>query len=322
MAERRYDPELASIIPLLPVESDWSDMPAARTAMTEMISLATAGSSPPDGVTWDDRHVPGLEGRPEISVRVYRPPVITPVAATVGARVGALLYLHGGGFCLGDVETEHLGAAGLAARLRVVVVSVDYRLAPEDPYPAGIDDCYGALCWLASAVDELGVDPARIAVMGQSAGGGLAAATALRARDEGGPELCFQVLGIPELDDRLETPSMQQFTDTPLWNRPNAIESWRAYLGDAAGGPDVPADAAPARATDLSGLPPAFVTTMEFDPLRDEGILYALGLLQAGVSVELHQYPGTFHGSALVTTADVSQRDSAALLAALARALT
>jgi acetyl esterase/lipase len=143
-------------------------------------------------------------------------------------------------------------------------------------------------------------------VYGQSAGGGLAAALSLLARDRGGPSLCFQYLGIPELDDRLETPSMQQFVDTPMWNRPNAVLSWRYYLGHDADG-EVSPYAAPARAADLSGLPPAYVSTMEFDPLRDEGILYALGLLQAGVTVDLHQYPGTFHGSAMVPTAAVSR---------------
>ena len=139
-------------------------------------------------------------------------------------------------------------------------------------------------------------------------GGGLAAATALLARDLGGPPVCFQMLHIPELDDRLETPSMRAFVDSPLWNRPLAVQSWKAYLGGLSGAADVPPYAAPARATDLAGLPPAYVSTAENDPLRDEGIIYALRMLQAGVSVELHQFPGTFHGSALVTTAAVSRR--------------
>jgi acetyl esterase/lipase len=165
------------------------------------------------------------------------------------------------------------------------------------------------------------VDPARIAVAGQSAGGGLAAATALLARDRGGPALRFQLLEIPELDDRLDTPSMRAFTDTPLWNRPNAEWSWRHYLG-----PDHVAEtsayAAPARARDLAGLPPAYVSTMEFDPLRDEGITYALRLLQAGVQVELHSHPGTFHGSALIAGAEVSQRGAREVVEALRRALS
>jgi acetyl esterase/lipase len=200
-----------------------------------------------------------------------------------------------------------------------VVVSVEYRLAPEHPFPAGLEDCYAALVWLAAEARALGVDPARIAVMGQSAGGGLAAGLALLARDRGGPRLCCQLLGIPELDHRLETASMREFVDTPLWNRPNAIMSWRHYLGEPPG--EVSPYASPAIAKDLRGLPPAYVSTMEFDPLRDEGIEYALRLLQAGVPVELHQYPGTFHGSGLVAGAAVSRRAQAEWLDALARGL-
>ena len=140
------------------------------------------------------------------------------------------------------------------------------------------------------------------------------------AHDRGGPELCFQLLEIPELDDRLDTPSMRAFVDTPLWNRPNAIWSWRHYLGAEHEGEPSPY-AAPARAKDLAGLPPAYVSTMEFDPLRDEGILYAMRLLEAGVSVELHSFPGTFHGSALVPGAEVSKRGTNEVRAALERRL-
>ena len=175
--------------------------------------------------------------------------------------------------------------------------------------------------WLHDQADALGVDPARVAINGGSAGGGLAAGLALLARDRGGPAICFQYLGIPELDDRLDTPSMQQFHDTPMWSRPQAEQSWQWYLGDAYGTDDVSPYAAPARATDVAGLPPAYMSTMEFDPLRDEGINYALKLLAAGVSVELHSFPGTFHGSAMVTGAAVTQRDGAERFAVLRRAL-
>ena len=236
------------------------------------------------------------------------------------SRVPAILYIHGGGFFVGSIDTEHAGSAGLARQLGVVVVSVDYRLAPEHPFPAGIEDCYAALVWLHAHADELGVDPARVAINGGSAGGGLAAGLALLARDRGGPAICFQYLGIPELDDRLETESMKRFTDTPMWSRPSAELSWQWYLGDAHGG-DVSPYAAPARATDLAGLPPAYVSTMEFDPLRDEGIIYALRMLEAGVSVELHSFPGTFHGSAIVTGAAVTQREGVERLAVWRRVL-
>jgi len=313
VTERAYDPELAPVIPLLPLGSDWTDLPAARRAMGEMIaSLPSGGGIGEDRVRFEDRVIPGPEDAPELPVRVY-----TPVG-DARTRPG-VLYIHGGGFCFGSVEFEHQGAMAAADAADAVVVSVEYRLAPEHPFPAGIEDCHAALVWFASRAESLGVDAARIAVMGQSAGGGLAAGLALLARDRGGPALCYQVLGIPELDHRLATPSMTQFTDTPMWNRPNAVMSWRCYLGEEPG--EVSPYASPVIAADLSGLPPAYVSTMEFDPLRDEGIEYALRLLQAGVSVELHQYPGTFHGSSLVTTAAVSRRSAAEMMGALARGL-
>jgi acetyl esterase/lipase len=229
--------------------------------------------------------------------------------------------IHGGGFIIGSVEAEHAGAALMAIDSGAVVVSVEYRLAPEHPFPAALHDCYAALSYLHGEAVSLGVDPARVALCGTSAGGGLAAATALLARDLGGPPVCFQMLHIPELDDRLETPSMRAFVDSPVWNRPLAAKSWRAYLGAQHGSAQTPAYAAPARAEDLSGLPPAYVSTAENDPLRDEGIIYALRMLQAGVSVELHQFPGTFHGSALVTTASVSRRAQREAALVLRRAL-
>jgi acetyl esterase len=289
------DPELAPVLELLPdMTQGMSDIEAARAMISALIP-----SGPVEGEELLDITDIEHEG---VRLRVYRPR---------GATDRGVLYLHGGGFCLGDVDTEHGGAVQIANACDAIVVSVDYRLAPEHPYPAGLDDCYAGLVYLSGLVE-------RVAVHGQSAGGGLAAAVALRARDQGGPRIAFQSLGMPELDDRLETPSMRAFVDTPLWSRPQAIKSWEYYLGGR------PADgyAAPARATDLSGLPPAHVTVMELDPLRDEGIAYAAGMLQAGVSVELHAYPGTFHGSSLVTTAEVSRRMSADMLGALRRGLS
>jgi acetyl esterase/lipase len=232
----------------------------------------------------------------------------------------ALLDIHGGGFVSGTIAMEHAGAVSFARNLGVVVAAVEYRLAPEHPFPAGIEDCYAALRWLHGAAGDLQVDPERIGIYGQSAGGGLSAGLALLARDRGGPPICFQYLGIPELDDRLETPSMRAFTDTPMWSRPAAVLSWQRYLGGDDRS-DVSPYAAPARATDLSGLPPAYISTMEFDPLRDEGILYGLALMAAGVQVELHSFPGTFHGSALVPTAAVSRRGAAETLEVLRRGL-
>ncbi len=304
------DPELAAVIDLLP-KIDLVDPVAARRAFEEILVAITFDIPGIETLHVEDRMVPGFEGDPDVPVRVYRP------AGATAARVPGVLMIHGGGFVIGSVESEHAGAALMAIDTGAVVVSVDYRLAPEHPYPAGLHDCYAALSYLHAEADALHVDPARVALSGASAGGGLAAATALLARDRGGPPICFQLLQIPELDDRLETGSMETFVDSPMWNRPLALQSWQAYLGPLYRSADVPDYAAPARAADLSGLPPAYVSTAENDPLRDEGITYAQRLLQAGVSVELHQFPGTFHGSALVTTAAVSkraQRESALVL--------
>lgn len=310
----RIDPELAPFVDLVPA-SDFGDPVAARAGMEAMIAAFNAHIDA-SGLHIENRHIPGPAGAPEVPVRIYRP------SSQAGTSAG-LLYIHGGGFVVGSPDTEHGSAVRLAKALGIVLVSVDYRLAPEAPYPAGLEDCYAALQWFHTNADALGVDSQRIGIFGQSAGGGLSAALALLARDRKGPAICYQFLGMPELDDRLETVSMRNFTDTPLWNRPNAILSWQFYLGDhfTPGADNVPAYAAPARATDLSNLPPAFVTAMEFDPLRDEDVIYALKMLEAGVPVELHTYPGTFHGSSLATEAAVSKRMETEMIEALRRGL-
>ena len=308
-----FDPELAEIAAVA-ANPPPTDAVAAREQMVAMMASLQLDLDV-SGLDIEDRTIPGPDGDPDVAVRVYSPKVRTD------ATVPAVLYIHGGGFFLGSIDTEHGGSARMAQDLGVVVVSVEYRLAPEHPFPSGLEDCYAALVWLHDEADALGVDPTRVAVNGGSAGGGLAAGLALLARDRGGPAICFQYLGIPELDDRLDTPSMRHFLDTPMWSRPQAERSWEWYLGDAHGTDDVSPYAAPARATDLAGLPPAYISTMEFDPLRDEGIRYALDLLAAGVSVELHSFPGTFHGSAMVTTAAVSRREAVERMVVLRRAL-
>lgn len=305
-----FDPELAVMVPHIPTTS-LEDVQAARAWMDSFAANAPAPDE--SGLEISDHAAPGYEGDPDVTVRVYRP------AGAEGA-LPAILEIHGGGFVLGSIERSHGGNCNLARNLGVVVAAVEYRLAPEHPFPAAIHDCYAALSWLAANAGELGVDPDRIAIQGQSAGGGLAAGLALFARDHGGPAICFQYLGIPELDDRLDTPSMQAFTDTPMWSRPNAVWSWRYYLGEPAPA-EVSPYAAPARATDLAGLPPAYICTMEYDPLRDEGIDYAQALLADGVKVELHSFPGTFHGSILAAQAAITKRIVAEQMAVLQRAL-
>ena len=312
MNKYAIDPELVPWTAMLPT-IDLSDVVAARDQQAEMMALMPAPVLP-DDVELRDLAIPGRDGAPDVPVRIY-----TRTGPTRSPRAG-YLHLHGGGFVGGDLDTFQEAAAEIAHDTSAIVVSVGYRLAPEDPFPAGLEDCFAALEWLASQADELGVDPARIAVGGTSAGGGLAAAVALLARDRGGPALSFQFLDVPELDDRLETPSMGTFVDTPLWNRGMAELSWKYYLSGATEVLGLQY-AAPARMEDLSGLPPAFISACEFDPLRDEGLIYAQRLLAAGVQVELHSYPGTFHGSGAVPGAAVSQRMAADKTDALRRAL-
>jgi acetyl esterase len=289
------DPDLAPLIASLPAMADaLDDVPAARAATESLVAGVEVDET---GVAWSDVE----------RCRVYRP-------TGADAPLPGLLYLHGGGFCLGSVALEHAGALALCRAVGAVVVSVDYRLAPEHPYPAGLEDCYDGLRLLAS-LDGVRAD--RLAVHGQSAGGGLAAAVALLARDRGGPALCLQSLGQPELDDRLDTPSMLAGDAMPLWSRPQARRSWELYLG----GRPADAYAAPARAEDLSGLPPAYVVTCELDPLRDEGLAYAMRLLAAGVSVELHSFPGTFHGVQIAQGAPVVERMERELVEVLRRRL-
>jgi acetyl esterase len=295
------DPELEAFIPLFPR----ADLTDPVTERKHLAALAAALPAPDTtGMEIGDRTVPA---DPDVATRTYRPHLAQ----------GAIVWLHGGGWVMGDLDTEHPWAARLAGACGAVVVSVGYRRAPEHRFPAALDDAYAALTWTAEHAAELGIDPGRIAVGGHSAGAGLAAAVALRARDQQGPPIRFQLLNQPELDDRQETWSARHFTDTPWMNRDKLAASWRHYLGSAPASPY----AAPARAADLSGLPSAYIATAEFDPLRDEGITYALRLLQAGVPVELHQWPGTFHGSQAVLSAEISQRQIAELAAALRRAL-
>ncbi len=295
------DPDLEAFIPMFPA-ADLTDPVTARRHLAEL-----AGNAPtPDTAQMEieDRIAPA---DPDVPVRVYRP----------SHAQGAIVWLHGGGFVMGDIETEHPWAVRIANGSRAVVISVGYRRAPEHRFPAALDDSYAALTWTAEHAAELGIDPDRIAIGGHAAGAGLAAAAALRAREEQGPRICFQLLNQPELDDRQQTWSARHFTDTPFMTREKITTSWQHYLGST------PASqyAAPARAADLSGLPPAYITSAQFDPNRDEAITYALRLLEAGVTVDLHQWPGTFHGSQAVLSAAVSQRQMAELNVALRCAL-
>jgi acetyl esterase/lipase len=307
---QNMDPELREIGDLLARRGGESnDVATSRALLAAMIGTPPAD----DRLDVTERHVPGPNDAPDVRILLISP-------RDRAAPSPAVLYLHGGGFVVGSPETELESASALALAANAVTISVDYRLAPENPYPAALEDAYSALTWVADHAAELGVDVDRVAVAGSSAGACLAAAVALLARDRSGPTIRFQHLVIPAFDDRLDTPSMRAFTDTPMWNRERAEASWRMYLGAGHDG-DVPVYAAPARASDLSGLPPAYIAVSELDPLRDEGIAYASALLAAGVSVELHVFPGTFHGSTIVTAAAISQRQIEEAAIALRRAL-
>jgi acetyl esterase/lipase len=232
--------------------------------------------------------VPGLDGAAEIPLLIC-----TPAGAPASRPV--LYFMHGGGFFCND---HRLGLDQLleaAERFGATLISVGYRLAPEHPYPAQINDAYAGLLWAADHADELGIDPDRIVVTGYSAGGGLSSALALTVRDKGGPRLLGQLLMAPMLDDRNDSASAMQMDGIEFWNRSFSGFGWSSLLRDAQGGADVPQYAAPARATDLTGLPPAFLDVGSAECLRDEIVDYASRIWQAGGKAELHVWPGGFH---------------------------
>jgi acetyl esterase/lipase len=260
------------------------DIVARRAAAEQMLAAMDVPENP--NVVKEDRFVPGPDGEPDISVRIYRP------TGATGTLPG-IFYIHGGGMILGTVAGEDPSATRLCEQVGAVVVSVEYRLAPEHPHPAPVEDCFAGLIWMAKEAAELGVDPDRIAIYGGSAGGGLTIAAAMLARDRGGPALRFMMPIYPMIDDRNETPSSQEITDIGIWDRSGNIEAWAWYLGGE------PADqyAAPTRAEDVSGLPPAFIDVGTVDLFRDEDIAFAQRLMQAGVPCELHVHPGSYHAA-------------------------
>jgi acetyl esterase len=258
-----------------------STVPNARAAGQGFVELQ-GEPAPVDDVA--DRTVPGPAG--DIPIRVYRPAGHGPLPVVV--------YYHGGGWVIGDLEVVDRPCRLLASAAQAVVVSVDYRLAPEHPYPAAFDDCYAATVWVAANAGELGVDSVRLAVAGDSAGGNLAAAVALAARDRGGPEIAAQLLIYPVTNFDFGTESYRENADGYLLTRGSMQWFWAHYLGAQ----DVPKDpyACPARADSLAGLPPAYLASAEYDPLRDEGEAYGRRLELAGVPVTAKRFDGMIHG--------------------------
>lgn len=302
----RLDPELAGPLDAWHAATkggiNLHDIPATRKMMDELAAAQMAKATPIEGVTSVDKQIPGPKGDPDVFVRVYQP---TDRPATLPA----LLWIHGGGYVLGSVERDDLLAKHLARIGQCVVASVEYRLAPEHPFPAPVEDCYAALKWLAANTKELGVNKSRIAIGGASAGGGLAAGLALLTRDRAEVELAFQLLIYPMIDDCNIAPASATTPDTYVWTRENNLMGWRAYLGREPGSKDVSPYAAAFRATDLKGLAPAYIPVGDLDLFLDENITYAQRLLAAGVPTELHVYQGAFHGfNGFVPGAEVSRR--------------
>jgi acetyl esterase/lipase len=258
-----------------------------------------------------ESYVPGPAGAPDVRVLIHRP-------AQATRPLPAILHIHGGGYVIGSPEMGAIEHQELVRELGCVLVSVDYRLAPETPHPGPLQDCYAALKWLHREAAALGVDPMRIGVSGESAGGGLAAALALLARDRGEAPLAFQHLIFPMLDDRTcTTRDPHPHTGQYVWTPESNSFGWASLLGRAPGGPDVEYYAAAARATDLRGLPQSFISVGALDLFLDEDMDYALRLTRAGVSVELHVYPGAYHGYQRADRARVtitSKKDSRAAL--------
>ena len=262
--------------------------------MRAQIGAAAPPFTPSGAVTHADVTVAAPDGY-DVVLRIYTP-------ADAAGPLPCVYAIHGGGYVMGTYDMLDRIFDGWCTRLGIVGVSVEYRLAPEASYPTPLEDCYAGLAWVHAHHAELGVDPDRIGIQGTSAGGGLAAGLALLARDRGEIPIAFQVLECPMIDDRFDTHS-SNIDRLQVWSRESNDYGWRAYLGDRFGTDDVPYTAAPARAEDLTGLPPAIVCVGGADGFRDEDVLYALRLSQAGVPTELHVYPGAPHGAMIVPSA-------------------
>jgi acetyl esterase/lipase len=287
------------------------DVDTRRSQLEPMLGAAGEAQPMPSDVAMRDFEAVGADGA-TIPMRWYEKRGSAPGAA--------VLYLHGGGMILGSISLFDGPVARYVSASGTPMLSVGYRRAPEHPFPAPQEDAYAGMVWLAEHAAELGVDPTRIAVMGDSAGGGLAAAVALLARDRGGPAVSRQILLYAMLDDRNTTPD-PELAPFVSWSYDDNITGWGALLGDAAGGPDVSPYAAPARVTDARGLPAAYIEVGQLDIFRDEDLAYAVLLGRAGVNVEFHLRPGVPHEfDAIAFQADVSQRamaDRIRVLAAL-----
>lgn len=304
------DREIAPIIDLFPrVELDSAPIADIRARAAQSYSIL-----PPPVIAPEEIMVPSIHGGPEIPVFLYRPAANRPGS-------GAILHIHGGGMVMGSVKQMQAGPAAMAAAAGVPVASVEYRLAPEHPFPAPQEDCHSALAWLAGQAEALGFDASRIVVAGESAGGGLAAALAIMARDLGGPAIAGQLLTYPMLDHRTggdACPYSNPTTGEFIWTRASNRFGWRALQGDYKTDDERRGWFSPSLAADLSGLPPAYIATGSLDLFFDENLDYARRLVAAGVPVDLHSYAGAIHAFNAIPDAALSQRFNGGLLAAAA----
>ncbi|MGD9812286.1 MAG: alpha/beta hydrolase [Sphingobium sp.] len=274
------------------------EMRAKRSARRQQTNASFAGPS----VAIEDRFIPGYEGAPDVAARIYRPHNFSGPAP-------AMLWLHGGGYVMGDLDGEDLVCARMAHSTGAVVVSVDYRLAPEHPYPAPLHDCYAAYTWLLAESEALGVNRDWVILGGTSAGGGIAAGLCLFLRDRGELMPRLQVLAAPGIDDLTSERLNDARADAPPVGRNLLFNSWHWYLGGDADRSIVPAYASAARANNLSGMPPTYISVGSLDPMLDEDFNYARRLIDHGVKVELHVYPGGCHGfESFAPMAALSQR--------------
>ena len=268
-----------------------------------------------DGLVHEVVVIPGPDGAPDIGLHILRP-------AQAKGPLPLIYHMHGGGYVLGTAEQFVTRSRTMVAELGCAFASVDYRLAPETPFPGAIEDCYAGLAWLFDNAADLGFDPKRIGVMGESAGGGLAAALALLARDRGDYKLAFQHLIYPMLDDRTSVSSEPHgYAGQFFWTAASNRFGWQCLLGEEPGGTATSPYAAAARATDLSGLPPTFIYAAALDLLLEENIEYARRLARAGVPIELHVFPGAFHAFEIQDEAQVTIQAKQISHAALKRFL-
>jgi acetyl esterase len=306
----RIDSELISAL-LAFQPTDLADLDTTRQRRSAAAADAARAAAADPRLRVSDHVVPAREETPALRIRLYRP--------TSSAHTAALLWIHGGGFVTGGIEQNDARCRELANATGSVVVSPEYRLAPEHRAPAALDDCWSTLLWIVEQATTFGVDVDRIAVGGSSAGACLAAGLTLRARDAGGPRICFQALLFPVLDDRPSTWS----PGTRIWDEANATGCWSLYLGPRHDDDAVSMYIAPGRTEHLSGLPSAYVLSAEFDVVRDQAVDYATRLLRANVATELHVVPGTYHSfDAVVPDAAISRRVRAEYIGALTAALT